>query len=439
MSKSIPDNFYPIVRDLINDLDHTFPEYNTLLAFYKQDNFEEKFLPSVFEYCVKFFPERFFDILYQNEDIFSDNTNTHFLPHIDFQIFFTCEDVSEKTKQTLWKYLQLLLFSVIENVEDKSSFGEIGNMFEGIDEGELQSKLAETMQGISGFFENMSAKEEDGESTQGQAQEEQSQEKSESGTIPGFSGAMPNLGSIQEHLSRLFNGKIGALAKEMADELATDFTDVFDEGDQENAGANPTKIIQKLMKNPAKIMDLMKKVSSKLESKMASGEISKDEMMREAQTLLSQMKEMGGEQWFNYMLKQMASGMGGLGKNMKLDMNAIDRLTKQMSQREGVLKRTEQKKKQAELQKAHQDKELQERIRIQKELASKYSVEETSKLNELVFKSNSGDIQERSFIHPDLLKDILAEEENGGTRGKTDLTKKPKNKNKKNKKKKAAK
>lgn len=225
----------------------------------------------------------------------------------------------------------------------------------------------------------------------------------------------------------------------MADELANDFTDVFDEGDQENAGANPTKIIQKLMKNPAKIMDLMKKVSSKLESKMASGEISKDEMMREAQTLLSQMKEMGGEQGLNDMLKQMASGMGGLGKNMKLDMNAIDRLTKQMSQREGVLKRTEQKKKQAELQKAQQEKELQERIRIQKELASKYSVEETSKLNELVFKSNSGDIQERSFIHPDLLKDILAEEENGGTRGKTDLAKKPKNKNKKNKKKKAAK
>mgnify|MGYP007000456491 len=71
------------------------------------------------------------------------------------------------------------------------------------------------------------------------------------------------------------------------------------------AGANPTKIIQKLMKNPAKIMDLMKKVSSKLESKMASGEISKDEMMREAQTLLSQMKEMGGEQGLNDMLKQM--------------------------------------------------------------------------------------------------------------------------------------
>ena len=434
MSKSIPENFYPIIRDLINDLDNTFPEFNTLLAFYKQDSFEEKFLPSVFDYCVKFFPERFFDILYQNEDIFSDNTNTHFLPHIDFQIFFTCEDVSEKTKQTLWKYLQLLLLSVIENVEDKSSFGDIGNMFEGIDESELQNKLSETMQGISSFFENMDAKEASEESAQGE--ENSSNEKSEGGSIPGFSGAMPNLGSIQNHLARLFDGKIGALAKEMADELANDFTDVFDEEDQENASGNPTKIIQKLMKNPAKIMDLMKKVSSKLESKMASGEISKDEMMREAQTMLSQMREMGGEQGLNDMLKQVA---GGLGKNMKLDMNAIDRLTKQMSQRESVLKRNELKKKQSELQKIQQEKELQERIRIQKELASKYSVEETSKLNELVFKSTSGDVQERSFIHPDLLKDILAEEENGGTRAKTDLAKKPKKSKNKNKKKKAAK
>ena len=96
MSKSIPENFYPIIRDLINDLDNTFPEFNTLLAFYKQDSFEEKFLPSVFDYCVKFFPERFFDILYQNEDIFSDNTNTHFLPHIDFKYFLRVKTFQKK-------------------------------------------------------------------------------------------------------------------------------------------------------------------------------------------------------------------------------------------------------------------------------------------------------------------------------------------------------
>ena len=109
-----------------------------------------------------------------------------------------------------------------------------------------------------------------------------------------------------------------------------------------------------------------------------------------------------------------------------------------MSQREGLLKRTELKKKQAETEKAQQEKELQERVRIQKELASKYSVEETSKLNELVFKSTSGDVQERSFMQPDLIKDNLDEEENGGARKKSELEKKHK-KSKKNKKKKAAK
>ena len=413
MSIEVPDNFYPIVRDLINDLTTTFPEYNTLFGFYKQPEFEDKHLQSVFDYCVNFFPERFFDILYQNEDIFSNNTNTHFLPHIDFQIFFTCTDISQKTKQTLWKYLQLLLFSTIEHVKDKSVFGDIGNMFESIDENELQSKLSDTMNSISEFFTNVGS-DDNNESTNNNNSDTSTNDQKEQST--GLFGDMPDIGSIKEHLSTLFNGKIGALAKEMADELASDFTDVFEGDDQQTT--DPKQIIQKLMKNPTKIMDLMKKVSSKLETKMATGEISKDEMMREAQTLLGEMKNIGGEKGLNDMLKQMASGMGGLGKNMKIDTNAIDRMTKQMTQRDGILKRNEIKKKRQDIEKAVNEHELQERIRIQNEIASKYSLEETNKLNELVFKSKSGNIQDRSFIDPELLKDIIAEEQNKETKSK---------------------
>lgn len=52
----VPDNFNDIIVDLISDLDTTFPEYRTLLTFYKQDSFKEKHLQSVFDYCVTFFP-----------------------------------------------------------------------------------------------------------------------------------------------------------------------------------------------------------------------------------------------------------------------------------------------------------------------------------------------------------------------------------------------
>jgi len=419
----VPDNFNDIIVDLISDLDTTFPEYRTLLTFYKQDSFKEKHLQSVFDYCVTFFPERFFDILYQNDEIFTNNTNTHFLPHLDFRIFFTCEDVSDKTKQTLWKYLQLLLFNVIENVEDKSMFGEASSLFEGIDEGELQSKLSETMEGMTDFFKNMeSAFEQQNEPKE--EGEERTEEGEENRERHSFADAMPNLSSIQEHLTNLFNGKIGKLAKEMAEELSSDFTEMFDEQDQSNA--NPQHIMKKLMKNPKKIMDLMKKVQSKLDSKMKSGEISREEMMKEAQTLLGQMKDMGGEQGLNDMLKNMAQSMGGMGKNMKVDMNAINRLTKNLSQKQGIHKRHEAKKQQMEASKLKEQEDIKERIRIQKELMSKYSsLEKTDNQNEYVFKMDDGNTQEKSFIHPDLLKELEEEPESA--------PKKKKNKKKKKK------
>ena len=37
-------------------------------------------------------------------------------------------------EKTLWKYLQLMLFIVIENVQDKSMFGEASNLFQGANE-----------------------------------------------------------------------------------------------------------------------------------------------------------------------------------------------------------------------------------------------------------------------------------------------------------------
>ena len=46
----------------------------------------------------KVYPERFFDILYQNQDIFSDEEiNTKFLPNIEFKNLWK-EDIIENTR-----------------------------------------------------------------------------------------------------------------------------------------------------------------------------------------------------------------------------------------------------------------------------------------------------------------------------------------------------
>ena len=78
-----------------------------LLNFYKKKMKELKFLT-----CLKVYPERFFDILYQNTDIFTTDVNTHFYLHIDFSSLWK-EDISEKTRKTIWKYLQLILFQFL--------------------------------------------------------------------------------------------------------------------------------------------------------------------------------------------------------------------------------------------------------------------------------------------------------------------------------------
>ena len=56
------------------------------------------------------------------------------------------QDISEKTKLIIWKYLQLILFSAVNNESDGKSFGDTAKLFEAINEDELKNKLEETME-----------------------------------------------------------------------------------------------------------------------------------------------------------------------------------------------------------------------------------------------------------------------------------------------------
>ena len=54
-----------------------------------------------------------------------ENYNTEFYPGVDFTELWNC-DISERTKDVLWKYLQITLFSVIGNMKDNIKFGCTG-------------------------------------------------------------------------------------------------------------------------------------------------------------------------------------------------------------------------------------------------------------------------------------------------------------------------
>merc|ERR1711871_1331847 len=216
--------------------------------------------------------------------------------------------------------------------------------------------------------------------------------------------SMPNIENLQDHLRGLFDGKIGSLAKEMAEEIADDFKDLIDENDVQN----PQDVIKKLMKNPGKISELMKTVGSKLDTKMKNGEISKEELMKEASEMMGHMKDFGGEGEMGDMLKNVMKSMGGLGKNMRMDTNKIDRMTKKQDRINKMKEHAEIKKRQQEIELERIKLQQQEQINLQNELRAKYSLDQKGE-NNFVFKIPGVDA-EKSFIHPDLLKEIEKEE-----------------------------
>ena len=417
MEAKLPDNFKSLVVDFTKDLTNTFDEYGYLWKKWHDEDASDDSYLILFEYCKRVYPQRFFDILNQNEEIFEEKSEVdiYFLPNVSFKFLFGCEGITENTKKAIWKYLQLILFTVVNEVKDKSDFGDCANIFDGIEEGDLQEKLQETMGSIGEFFNKMQENEnidEDAKEKLEQTKEEMEKMMSDLPDMEKMMGAlpenlrknMPNLENLQENLKNIFDGKIGSLAKEMAEEIADDFKDIIDENDV----SNPQDVIKKLMKNPNKISQLMKTVGSKLDNKMKSGEISKEELMKEASEMMGHMKDFGGEGEMGDMLKNVMKSMGGLGKNMRMDTNKMDRMTKKQGMVNKMKENAEIKKRQQEIELERIKLQQQEQINLQNELRAKYSLDQKGE-NDFVFKIPGLDA-EKSFIHPDILKDIENEE-----------------------------
>jgi hypothetical protein len=149
----VPNEFNKIINDFISDIITTFPEYTGVIGRWWSSSLEateerkKNEVMFVFRHCIKTIPERFFDILYKNGEMFLEKSdcNTEFLPGIVFKQLWKC-DISENTRETIWKYLQLILFSVIGSVRDSTDLGDTAKLFEAINEDELKSKLSETLE-----------------------------------------------------------------------------------------------------------------------------------------------------------------------------------------------------------------------------------------------------------------------------------------------------
>jgi hypothetical protein len=325
----VPEEFTKVIKDFVADIITTFPEYAPIIskwwkspetfAYIENDadriasieKSERASIKLLFTFSKKKMPPRFFDILYQNEDMFKEDSevDTEFLPHIHFKNLWQC-DITKKTRDTVWKYLQLILFSIVGSLDNKEAFGDTAKLFDAINQDDFKSKLEETLARMQDLFE-MSPKGEGESECEGESEGTSSNLNMED---------MPKANDLHDHITGMLDGKLGKLAKEIAEETAESIN-----MDMDNV-TDMKDVLNNLIKNPAKLMGLVKNVGDKLDTKLKSGDIKESELIAEATEIMNKMKNMPGMVDIQSMLSKMGlSGLGGLGGlGGKVDVNAME-------------------------------------------------------------------------------------------------------------------
>jgi len=349
---AIPEEFSKIIKDFIKDVKVTFPEYIPLINKWWNDldsfNYiedeeernksyaesENKSIQLLFDFCKIKMPPRIFDILYQNEDMFKETSeiDTEFLPKIHFKNLWQC-DITDKTRATIWKYLQLITFAIISTLDNKEAFGDTAKMLENINQDEFKEKLEETLSHIQDLFNNERFFEKSDENDTETSAEFDPNVVPEPSLNKNIN--IPDAENIHSHISGMLDGKLGKLAKEIAEETASnlnnDFADATDMQD----------IFQKMIKDPSKMMGLVKSVSEKLDTKIKSGEIKESEIFSEATNLMNGMKSMPGMENIQSMLSKMGmSNFGGKVNTAAMEAQLNNRM-KMEKTKERIKKKAE--------------------------------------------------------------------------------------------------
>ena len=278
-----------VLKEFVDDLTLTFPEYKDRMSKYRDLTVDE-----FSELNGKIYAENFFNILDKNEEIFKDNVDSSYLPEIKFSILWS-GNITVKTKENIWKYLQLILFSIVSKSNDNASFMENIENFDNLNFDKLSSQIEETIKNMSG--ENL-----------------------------------PDADKINHAMKGILGGKLGDLAKEIVDESNTHLETEDD--------------LNGLLKDPSKLMDLVKNVGDKLDSKIKSGDINENELMGEAAKLLGKMNEIPGFGSIKEMMNNLGMNMGNINTGAtenKMKQQESKNKTKERLQKK--LKKRKQKSK----------------------------------------------------------------------------------------------
>ena len=143
-------------------------------------------------------------------------------------------------------------------------------------------------------------------------------------TINNMSGNnLPDSNKINDAMKGILGGKLGDLAKEIVDESNTNIKSEDD--------------LNSLMKDPTKLMSLVKNVGEKLDTKIKNGDINENELMSEATDLLGKMNDIPG-------FGSIKDMMTNLGLNMNnINTSASENKMKQQTSKNKTKERLQNK------------------------------------------------------------------------------------------------
>merc|ERR1711907_522906 len=229
--------------EFTNDISESFSEYSEIIkSNYNLEGFDQATDKKHFNNFMKNVKKFIKNISEKDESIFNSENQIYILEGINFsELWLKITD--EKNKQTIWKYLHTLY--ILGNALDSN----VNNL------SEKMKKLSEHANIMLNMFNSLSEENID----------------------------LDNDNNLQNINNDIDNTSIGKIAQELANEINLDDFGL----NLDNNSADPSQLFSNLFSgNNNKLMDLISNVGNKIQSKLQSGDIDEETLMKEAQSMM---------------------------------------------------------------------------------------------------------------------------------------------------------
>ena len=221
------------------------------------------------------------------------NEDIYLLHNINFKDIWSSK-ISDATRCKLWNYLQtfsMLSITINSNKDLTKIMNSLNNIVKGEATDTENSELNAVINNLKKLSTSLTKEDQDSEA------------------IPDISGD-----GVEDKFNKMFNGsKIGDLAKEIAGDLNVEKIVKDNQG-------NPGDILKNLFSGDNKdgdskfnIMNVVENISSKINDKISTGDLKEEDLMKEAQNMMSSMQ---GNSLFGNLFNQTGAAMDKGGGGM---------------------------------------------------------------------------------------------------------------------------